>query len=444
MKKLIVLLIPFIFASSASAAIYKWVDKEGVVNFTDDESRVPSAYHNKIEKVNTAKMGSSTPSQTPPGKMVVNVQPEEAGTQDPPITQILIREGDFAVKLAEVLKIGQAKGEAEAESMLAAVGIAPKNGWIADYPVTPDIIGELQDAIGLAVDSGNLGMNREEAVEAFQDLAAGQGLPVKADGRQNPIEPPKYDEESELVSNYYYTQGPPIVTYYPPPWDYYYLYAWVPYPFWYTGFWFPGFFILTDFHVRHGDHCITNHYTDPKTSTSLSVDPATRTTGATATRTPGRTGYRGFSSAAARMGATSIFNRSAKGSTSSQPGNTGSQYRGFRNRSTGSVRSSGRSYGSPSGGTFSAPTTRGPGSFGGFRGGGYPGGFRNPSTGSVRSSGRSYGSPSGGTFSAPSTGGPGSFGGFQDGGYSGGFHGGGGFGGSYRGGHGGGGGGGHR
>ncbi|MCJ7785206.1 MAG: DUF4124 domain-containing protein, partial [Desulfobacterales bacterium] len=118
MKKLIVLLISFIFASSASAAIYKWVDKEGVVSFTDDESRIPSPYRSKIEKVNTAKMGPPIPSQTPPGKVAVNTQQGEAGKQTPPIAQTLIREGDFAFKLAEVLKIGQAKGEAEAESML--------------------------------------------------------------------------------------------------------------------------------------------------------------------------------------------------------------------------------------------------------------------------------------------------------------------------------------
>ena len=147
MKKLIALLFSFIFASSASAAIYKWVDKEGVVNFTDDESRIPSAYRNVVEEGNTVKMGPSIPSQTPPGKAAVNTQQGETGKQAPSIAQTLIREGDFAFKLAEVLKIGQAKGEAEAESMLATVGVAPKNGWIADYPMTPVIIGQVRNAV---------------------------------------------------------------------------------------------------------------------------------------------------------------------------------------------------------------------------------------------------------------------------------------------------------
>jgi len=76
------------------------------------------------------------------------------------------------MKLAEALKIGEVKSEAEAESKLASVGIAPKNGWIADYPVTPDMIGELQNAIGEAANSNKIAMNKDEALKAFQGLNA--------------------------------------------------------------------------------------------------------------------------------------------------------------------------------------------------------------------------------------------------------------------------------
>jgi len=413
MKKFIVLLFSFIFASSASAAIYKWVDKEGVVNFTDDESKVPSAYRNKVEEFNITKTGVPIPSRTAPVKMAANTQPGGAGKQDPPIAQTLVREGDFAVKLAEVLKVGQAKSEAEAENMLASVGIAPKNGWIADYPITPDIIGELQNAIGSAVDSGNLGMKKEEAVKTFQDLAAGQGLPVQVDERQNPVGPPQDYGESEAVDNYYYTEGPPVVTYYPPPWDYNYLYGWVPYPFWYGAFWFPGFFILSDFHVHHGHHhWISNHYVDPVTHTSQSVNAATRTTATAATRTTAGTAAtstttgtssRGFASSAARTGAASILNRSVSGRTFGQPGNTaGRQYQSFQRQSTGSGRSF--SSNNASGRSFSSSR-----------------GFSSPSS-------RSFSARGGRSFSSGSRGG----------GYSGGSRGGGGFGGSHGGGHGGG------
>ena len=182
MKRFIfVLLFLFIFASSATATIYRWVDEKGVVNFTDDYSKVPAEYRNKVEEVNIQKMGPSLPSQAPPGKPTVGVQSRKTATQLPPMAQSLIREGDFAIKLAEALRIGQAKSDAEAESMLASVGIAPRNGWIADYPVTPNVIGELQSAVGGAVDSGKLRMRRNEAITALQNLAAEQGLHVTAD-----------------------------------------------------------------------------------------------------------------------------------------------------------------------------------------------------------------------------------------------------------------------
>lgn len=179
MKRLIfVLLFLFIFASFATATIYRWVDEKGVVNFTDDYSKVPPEYRNKVEEVNIQKTGPSIPSQASPGKTTVSVQSRKTATQLPPIAQPLIREGDFAIKLLEVLKIGLAKSDAEAESMLALVGIAPKNGWIADYPVTPGVIGELQNAVGGAVDSGKLVMRKNEAITALLNLAAQQGLHV--------------------------------------------------------------------------------------------------------------------------------------------------------------------------------------------------------------------------------------------------------------------------
>jgi hypothetical protein len=176
-KKLIfVLSFLFIFASSASATIYRWVDEKGVVNFSDDYSKVPPEYRNKVEEVNIQKTGPSTSSQAPHGKITVGVEPGETPRQAPPIAQPLIREGDFAIKLAEVLRIGRAKSDAEAESMLASLGIAPQNGWIADYPVTPNVIRELRTAVGGAVDSGTLRMRKNEAITALQNLAAQQGL----------------------------------------------------------------------------------------------------------------------------------------------------------------------------------------------------------------------------------------------------------------------------
>ena len=77
----------------------------------------------------------------------------EQANHPPPVAQPLVREGDFAVKLVSALNLGQTDNEAEAESILSHAGIAPTNGWIADYPVTPEIVGELLQSIQAAAAS---------------------------------------------------------------------------------------------------------------------------------------------------------------------------------------------------------------------------------------------------------------------------------------------------
>jgi hypothetical protein len=192
---------------------------------------------------------------------------EPTGGQ-PPISQPLVREGTFAYDLAVALDLGSVTDEAAAESMLSSAGIAPKNGWIADYPVTPEIVVELQDSVESAADSGELTMSKDDAMSAVQDLADRYGLSVTEgeEGGPNGVNsPPSYYDNSGL-DNYYYDEGPPVVTYYAPPPAYAYLYSWVPYPFWWSDFWFPGFFILGDFDrtiiVRgHHEH-FSNHFFD--------------------------------------------------------------------------------------------------------------------------------------------------------------------------------------
>ena len=131
-----------------------------------------------------------------------------------PVEQSLVREGSLAMKLAEAFKIGEVKSEAEAESRLAQIGIVPRNGWIADYPVTPDIIGELQNAIAAAADSGKLVMKKDEAIKTFQ------GLIADIQSQYAGAEPPP--EEQSPPESYYSPY--PYYPYYNP---YYYPY---PYP----------------------------------------------------------------------------------------------------------------------------------------------------------------------------------------------------------------------
>ncbi len=318
MKKLpfIFFIFILIFVTNASATVYKWVDRDGVVNFADDYSRIPRDYRNRVEELNVARAGSSTPSPAPSGT-IVGAPSQETAKQPPPIAQTLVREGDFAVKLTEALKIGKANSEAEAESMLASAGITPKNGWIADYPMTPDIIGELEKAVGESADAHKLALGKNEALKVLRTVAVEQELPIVAEGSDEygespPPTTPEYTAPSE-IDNYYYAEGPPVVTYYPPPWDYYYLYAWVPGPFWCSGFYFPGFFILHDFHrgIHRNGHAyvVTNHWRDPGTGRISAVDPArryaSRNLGGRDTRPT-----RGFNATEVRSGARSIVERS--------------------------------------------------------------------------------------------------------------------------------------
>ena len=195
---------------------------------------------------------------------VVYGQPQEG---QPPVGPPLIREGDLAIGLQGTLGLGMTQDEVQAESRLGELGIAPRNGWIADYPVTPDITGELQSAVDNAADAGRLPMSRDEAVKRLNEVAAQMGASVVAYAGGAPqaqqAAPESYPDQG-MVDDYYAAEGPPIVTYYNPPPDYFGLYSWVPYPFWSYGFWFPGYFILHDFYrvvrIHNRPVIISNHF----------------------------------------------------------------------------------------------------------------------------------------------------------------------------------------
>ncbi len=306
---------------------------------------------------------------------------QQTTSKAPPVSQELVAEGEFALKLATDLKLGTPTTEIQAEDILTAAGIAPKNGWIGDYPMTPIVIGQVRETVAAAAGSKKITMGKDEALKTFDGLTAEFGLAIVpgpdqyAEGQPPGSEPAPPTE----IEEYYYTEGPPVVTYYPPPWDYGYLYGWVPYPFWYSGFFFPGFYILNDFHCHHHHHhhhdqqphLISNHFVDSKTHASLRVDPTTKTAGTPATRSTTGTSSHGFASRGARIGATSILQRNVQGRTWGQPGMRGRQYGSFRNPSTGSGRSFGRGYTGPSSRSFGEG---GRGSHGGSHGGGHSGG----------------------------------------------------------------------
>jgi hypothetical protein len=229
-----------------------------------------------------------------------------------------VREGDFATRLVSALEIGTVENETEAETMLASAGIAPKNGWISDYPITPDILGELQDAVAAAADSYRLPMGKDEALEVLDSVSADLGLYVLSDTSGEYAETPapanpQYTEPT-VINNYYYREGPPVVTYYPPPPDYLYLYAWVPYPFWYSRFSFSGFFILHDFHKVSIIHkrvvVLTNNVFHRHHRRFYKIDPVKRRGGRSLRAVARRTYGRPHFTAEARRGARSILQRS--------------------------------------------------------------------------------------------------------------------------------------
>ncbi len=304
----------------------------------------------------------------------------------PPVAPELVREGDFAVKLQSALGLGTSTDEAEAETRLGAVGIIPRNGWIADYPVTPDIFGELQKSVGDAADAGKIKFGRDEALQRLGEVSAGFELTVKPYTGETTYGAPPEEAETypnpAVINNYYYDEGPPVVTYYAPPPDYYYLYAWVPYPFWWWGFWFPGFFVLNDFHrtifVGNRWCFLSNHFNDVRVNRVFRIDPAARFSGRTYAGI-GVRNTRGFISTGVPRSDRRIFNgpRTFGGpggrtfAPSSRGGRSyGTPYRGGRSYAP---PAGGRSYGAPRGGRSYAPPAGGR-SFGSPGGGGRMGG----------------------------------------------------------------------
>jgi hypothetical protein len=220
---------------------------------------------------------------------VILAQSEQLEPGSPPVGQPLVSEGSFAVELVSALSVGNTGDEVEAESQLGELGIAPRNGWIADYPVTPDIITELQGAIAHAADTGTLSISKDEALKALDDVMTNSGLSIYPSSagiayQPNPDSCANYPTPLD-INNSYAAQGPPVVTYYCPPPDFYNLYTWVPCPFRWSGLWFPGFYVLHDFHriihVHNKVVVITNHFNEEKSHRVFRIDPAERFRGKT-------------------------------------------------------------------------------------------------------------------------------------------------------------------
>lgn len=67
----------------AWAQIYKWTDRQGIVHFTDNPSRIPSEYRSKVE---VEKALSPTPSAATSGHDTKAAQPDLVAPAEPPST----------------------------------------------------------------------------------------------------------------------------------------------------------------------------------------------------------------------------------------------------------------------------------------------------------------------------------------------------------------------
>ncbi len=392
-----------------------------------------------------------------------SVNAQSSSSKRPPVEQPLVSEGEFAVELATALHLTSSHDEAAAENALAAINIVPRNGWISDYPMTPDIIAEVRESAARSASSGALSMPEADAARAVDSVSTAMHLPIKVAGKKHtnasgsgseyqssPAPPPPEVSEYETsgdVEQYYDENGPPIVSYYPPPWEYDYLYAWVPWPFWWDEFAFGGFFILNDFHRHCHNHWFTNHVRNANGTVSR-INAVTRAAG-TGTRNPSTlsgknnaTHGSGLGSANAQAGARAIMDR--QNALRNPVAATRNMH---SSESTGSGRTTGHGGDSRSS-SFSGRTSGGAQSGRPFSGGG---GYHESGTGGGYSGGGGGGgSHEGGGYSGGGGGGGsheggGGGGGFSGGGgYSGGGGGGGGGGFSGGGGYSGGGGGGHR
>ena len=181
-----------------------------------------------------------------------SVNAQSSASKRPPIGQPLVSEGEFAVELTTALNLASPHDEAAAEDALASINIAPRNGWISDYPMTPDIIAEVRDSTARSASSGSLRMAETEATGIVDSVSTAMNLPIKVAGGKHAYESSsssssrsdsEYDSGSDFeyqssssseyqsnpgapppevseyaapadIEGYYNDYGPPIVSYF--------------------------------------------------------------------------------------------------------------------------------------------------------------------------------------------------------------------------------------
>lgn len=185
------------------------------------------------------------PALAPAAEQPVELNPEQL------IAPEVLPQSEFAFHLANALavRIPQGDDPLRAIRALAALGISPRVGWTPDAAVTPRTIAEVRDAVATAAAAGRLREDPQDAVRAFEVVTAQLGLPL-------PVEPPRYAGaergvqlyegacDARYYDDYYGGAGVPPYTYCRPPPAYFSMYAWIGTPFYWGGYYFPGYYTL--------------------------------------------------------------------------------------------------------------------------------------------------------------------------------------------------------
>ncbi|HAR96193.1 MAG TPA: hypothetical protein DCR97_09560 [Deltaproteobacteria bacterium] len=228
---------------------------------------------------------------------LLQAQSVSQGTLIPPVEAQFVQQGDFAAALAFRLGLTDGRDRGEAEDRLASLGIKPVGGWVSNDPVTPDILGQLEAAIGYAADANLLPLTPDEALRTFVQVVeeSGMGITPGAGAAGYASNGAITYPDQPYFTDYYVTEGPPIITYYAPPPAYYYLYSWVPYPFWYGATAFAGYYILKDrhHHSHHGGHASNRRYYGAGRNYQYQANPGRNVIGPREGYQGGRTGGRG-------------------------------------------------------------------------------------------------------------------------------------------------------
>jgi len=173
-------------------------------------------------------------------------QPDQKSTEAPQKEQALVREGRFAIRLASALKLLTTDDETEAMRELSWFKVEPRGGWIADHPVTPEILRELRRDVARAAEADRFFLSMDQALGQFDQVVSDFGLSF--DYHQAPSAD-RYEADNTR---------PPSAQYHDPPPAYWDLYPWYPYPFAWSNWYFPGFFFMYDYHYtphrRHHPH----------------------------------------------------------------------------------------------------------------------------------------------------------------------------------------------